>query len=69
MKSICIVMEDDFPEGLPTYVCEVVGDAVEFIKANYSEPYWENGPFIFEYEIGARKPMSRYDRNGNKYED
>ena len=62
-------MEDDFPEGLPTYVCEVVGDAVEFIKANYSEPYWENGPFIFEYEIGARKPMSRYDRNGNKYED
>ena len=69
MKSICIVMEDDFPEGLPPYVCESVSDAVEFIKANYSEPYWENGPFIFEYEIGARKPMSRYDRNGNKYED
>ena len=59
-------MEDDFPEGLPSYVCESVINAVEFIKKNYSDPYWVDGPFIFEYEIGSSKPICRYDRNGNK---
>ena len=66
MKTICIVMEDDYPEGLPPYVCESVSDATEFIKVNYSDPYWENGPFIYEYKIGSREPIGRYDRNGNR---
>jgi len=66
MESICIVMEDDYPEGLPPYVCEGVGDATEFIKANYSDPYWQEGPFIYEYKIGSREPIGRYDRNGNR---
>jgi len=66
MESICIVMEDDYPEGLPRYVCESVNDATEFIKANYSDPYWREAPFIYEYKIGSREPIGRYDRNGNR---
>jgi hypothetical protein len=66
MESICIVMEDDYPEGLPPYVCESVSDATEFIKANYSDPYWQESPFIYEYKIGSREPIGRYDRNGNR---
>jgi hypothetical protein len=68
MSNVFIVMDGDYPEGLPWSVCKSVEQAIEFIKEDTKDPYWMGGeyPFIHEYEIDSKKPICTYDHNGVK---
>jgi len=68
MKNVFIVVDGDYPEGLPWSVCESVEQAVEFIKEDTKDPYWMGGKycFIHEYKIGSREPICTYNNNGEK---
>jgi len=69
-ESVFIVMEDDYPEGLLFFVCGTFECAIEFIKENFSDPYWakSESPFVYEYKIGSTKPICWYNRHGEKFE-
>jgi hypothetical protein len=68
MSNVFIVMDGDYPEGLPWSVCESVEQAVGFIKEDTKDPYWMGGKYLFihEYEIGSKNPISTYDYEGRK---
>ena len=68
MNKVFIIMDDDYPEGLPDGVYDNIKQAVEYIEKEFSAPYWAkcDCPYIYEYAINSNKPICSYDRNGKK---
>jgi hypothetical protein len=68
MSNVFIVMDGEFPEGLPWSVCESVEQAIKFIKEDTKDPYWMGGKdlCIYEYKVGSKEPICTYNYEGIK---